>query len=147
MPITSITALWGLGLWKPFYLSIASPARWVLNWAQGHSHSGKDARSWSGAQQELLCRDSNALLVLQAGEKQSLTNTSVALTQSAWRPWMADSSCKRVLSIRMISLLFIVLLQSGSAMQSTLQAQITALILVIKDCNQNFKIYWAEIQC
>lgn len=33
-----------------------------------------------------------------------------------------------------------------SAMQSTLQAQITALTLVIKDCNQNFKIYWAEIQ-
>lgn len=49
--------------------------------------------------------------------------------------------------MRMISLLFVVLLQSHSAMQSTLQAQIRVLTLVIKDCHQNFKIYWAEIRC
>lgn len=78
--------------------------------------------------------------------KQFLTNIFVTLAQSAQRARITDSSCKKVLSIRMIGLLFVVLLRSISAMQSTLQAQITVLAVVIKHCNQNFKRYWAAIQ-
>lgn len=82
IPIKSNTALWGAwslaaGLMCPLYpckVGSCTEARdTVTVWRMPGTAQA--------VQQELLCRGSNALLVLQAGGKQSLTNTSATDTE------------------------------------------------------------------
>lgn len=147
MPIKSNTVLWVLARWKPYWSTFCIPCK-VGSWTgpQRYRHSVKGASPWSASPTGAAVQRRQRTIGASGSVKQFLTNIFVTLTQSARRARITDSSCKKVLSIRMISLLFVVLLRSISAMQSTLQAQITVLAVVIKHCNQNFKRYWAAIQ-